>query len=310
MMKLFLAVATLAASLILATAADSLEEGLSVYFPFTENLNDASTNNVTVEVRGNPEVTEEGAYFPGGWNDFLILPHLKFNDTPFAVTLWVKVTGKNPMYGLLQQHHSGANNHWLHLMFRGGLQPYVGFYNNDAISPIAVERGKWAHLVLQYDGKQQQIWINNRLVCARDSIPYSGSSGPTYIGRSPNWNNVPSLNLEGFMRELRIYSRSLNPTEIARLNGKEGNLAALSLPDPALSNALAAQLGIPFLTISGNKIAVTGESRQIYEVRATSDLTQPFEFLGYLTNSFGRVEFTDSAALPGANRFYSLKLKQ
>ncbi|MGV3773747.1 MAG: LamG domain-containing protein [Verrucomicrobiales bacterium] len=308
-MKVLYAVILLAISLVRSQAAESLNEGLLVYLPLTTGLEDASTNKVPVKAHGNVRIEEDGAYFAGG-DDWLELPFLKLHQTPFSATMWLKVTGKDPMYGLLYQHDNGENNQWLHLMFRGGLQPYVGFYNNDAISPLPVEHGVWTHLALQYDGTSQQIWINNRLVCSRETGPYEGVAGLTYIGRSPNWNNVPSRNFQGFIREFRIYSRALQPIEIARLNGKEGNLAPLSLPDPALSNALAAQVGIPFLHIAANKITVTGESGQVYEVRGTSDLNSPLELLGYLTNSFGRVEFTDQEAPVGGQRFYSLKLKE
>jgi hypothetical protein len=288
--------------------ADDLQDRLLVYLPLAENFDDASTNRVPLTVLGETKITSQGAVFSGP-EDGLLLPHFALDRRPFAVAMWVKVTGRNPMYGLLYQHDSSENNHWLHLMFRGGLQPYLGFYNNDAISPLAVPQNQWVHLVFQFDGHNQQLWVNAGLLCSRQSTPYEGTQGRTYIGRSPNWNNVPSKTFEGSIREFRLYERALRGSEIRALVGLQDDLRIASealLTDPLLSNALAADVGIPFLEISGNKLLITGESKQIYELHAASDLNTDFQFLTLLTNLTGRVEYSDSTASP--NRFYSVKL--
>jgi len=292
--------------------ARDLGEGLLVYLPLATNFEDASGQSILVKVNGDVRIEAQGAYFPGGGNDWIDLPNFPLNGRPFSISMWVKVTGKNPMYGLLYQHESSADNHWLHLMLRGGLQPYLGFYNNDAISPLAISPNQWTHLVFEHNGTHQQLWVNGALLCSREARAYEGAQGVTHLGRSPNWNNVPSKNFEGFIRDFRIYDHALAGREIRVLMGQQEDLRATNASDglatdPLLSNALAAEVGIPFLDIAGNKLLITGESKQVYEVRAWSDLNAGFELIGLATNVSGRVEFIDTNATT-ANRFYSLRL--
>lgn len=290
------------------SAESPLDQGLAVYLPFTGDLRDHSGRDVPIRVHGAVALTGEGGFFPGGHGDYLELPHIALNERTFSVAMWVKVAAKEPMWGLLTQRASGDPDHWLHLMFRGGLQPYLGFYINDAISPSPVQVAEWVHLVFQYSGTRQEIWINGNPVCARESGPYKGTAGETFIGRSPDWYNVPSRNFHGLMRELRIYTRALSHNEINLLTGREGEFSASSLPDPELSKALAADVGIPFLNITPGKLFITGEANQVYELFATADLNQPFEPVATLTNTHGRVEFTDhSGAME--NKFYTLRTR-
>jgi hypothetical protein len=302
----------LLAALVFPAPARDSSEGLLVYLPLATNFEDASGHSVPVKVNGDVRMEGEGAYFPGGAKDWIDLPNFDLHGKPFSISMWIKVTGKNPMYGLLYQHHSGEMNHWLHLMLRGGLQPYLGFYDNDAISPLAISPNQWTHLTFQYDGARQQLWVNGALLCSRESKAYDGIDGATHLGRSPNWNNVPSKNFEGFIRDFQIHDRALSGVEIRSAMGLHEGLRATNstdalVTDPLLSNALAADVGVPFLDITGNKLLITGESKQVYEVRASSDLNAGFDLIGLATNVTGRVEFIDTNAAPG-NRFYTLKL--
>ena len=305
---------TLLVLLVVAThgsRATDLNDGLLAYLPLATDFEDASGKKVSVVPRKGVRMEAEGAYFPGGSGDWIALPAFSFKDRPFAIAMWVKVTGKNPMYGLVHQYGANEPNKWLHLMFRGGLQPYMGFYINDAISPLAIAANHWAHLVFQFEGKHQQLWVNGALLCSRQSSAYGGEPNIVTLGRSPNWNNVPSKNFEGYMREVRIYERALSGAEIRQLVGLQDDLRLASEAatlDPLLSNALAADVGIPFLDIQGNKLLITGESNQIYEIRASSDLNAGFEVVGTATNRSGRVEFVDPVTT--GNRFYSVRLKK
>jgi Concanavalin A-like lectin/glucanases superfamily len=293
-----------------------LDQGLVAYLPLREDLTDHSDAKNPVKTSGKLVLRSGGAYFDGE-GAWLELPHIDFANHPFAVSLWIKVTGENPMYGLIEQRDDNSWNHWLHLMLRGGRQPYLGFYINDAMSPQDVPAGEWCHLVFQYTGERQELWVDGRLLCARKAKGYEGLKGSTFIGKSPLWSNVPSKDFEGYMREIRIYSRALSGSEVAALYGQETgssadlNLAAGKTGDqssaPALSDASAAELGIPFLAINARKLVITGEAGQIYELQASSDLTQPWQPLVSLTNQNGVVEFTDANAPKFAQRFYRVR---
>ncbi|EEF57126.1 LamG domain-containing protein [Pedosphaera parvula] len=300
----------------------SLDQGLLAYLPLKQDLLNHSVAKLKIKRHGTVELRDGAAYFDGK-ESWLDIPHIDLSGRPFAVSMWIKITGSKPMYGLVAQRGDNTPNQWLHLMLRGGRQPYLGFLVNDAISPRDIALNTWAHLVFQYNDGNQEIWVDGQLLCARKSIAYEGKKGPTAIGKSPNWNNVPSKNFEGYIRDVRFYGRALAPNEILTLNQLENYslpgmnpanknkkiLLTANKPDEALSNALAAQVGIPFLSIEGRKLVITGEAGQIYEVQASSDLFQPWQPLVSLTNVTGVVEYTDMAAPDVAQRFYRIKVQ-
>ncbi len=296
----------------------ALEQGLLAYLPLRLDLLDHSASHLPVKVIGGVELREGGSYFKGLTN-WLELPHLDFGNRPFSISMWVKTTGGNPMYGLIEQEDDNFPNRWLHVMLRGGRQPYLGFYINDAISPRGIPLGQWSHLVFQYNGTRQEIWIDGRLLCARKTKAYEGTRGKTLIGKSPVWDNVPSKDFEGYLREIRIYGRALSANEIFTLYQQDhggpvnptitASEATTQLAVEGLSDALAAQVGIPFLAIDGRKLIITGEASQIYEVQVTSDLTDVWQPLVTLTNQTGVVEFTDAKVQYIPQRFYRIKVR-
>ncbi|MDB6124614.1 MAG: hypothetical protein JWQ71_3607 [Pedosphaera sp.] len=296
---------------------NTLNQDLLAYLPLREDLKDHSIAKKPVKVIGAVEVQDGSAYFDGN-ESWLDLPHIDFGNHPFAVSMWIQATGKHPMYGLLAQKDDDVTNHWLHLMLRGGRQPYLGFYVNDAISPRDIAFGTWTHLVFQYNGTQQEIWVDGQLLCTRKTEAYAGTRGPTAIGKSPQWTNVPSKNFEGYMRDIRMYGRALTVNEIALLHTLEKNpLPAKNLANgnsiqpvnEALSPNALTESGVPFLSINGGKLVITGEPGRIYELQATSDLLNAWQPLVTLTNQNGVVEYTDTEAPKVAQRFYRIKLQ-
>lgn len=303
-----------------ARAAD-LNSGLLFHLPLRTDLRDHSPRQLAVGVTNQVEIRDGAAWFSGR-ESWLELPHVALNRRPFSFSFWLKLTGQHPMYGLIEQKDEGEENSWLHVMLRGGRQPYLGFYLDDAISPLPIGAGEWAHLVFQFNGTHQLIWINGQLVCARRSEPYAGNRGTTRIGKSPRWNNVPSRDLEGYLREVRGYDRLLSAEEIARLATADGDMGTVRslVPRPALlpaaadgvlreSTAVAADVGVPFLSIEGSKLIVTGEAKQVYEVQVSEDLLGNWQPLVVLTNRNGQVSYTDGAARQASGRFYRIKLK-
>jgi Concanavalin A-like lectin/glucanases superfamily len=311
----FVMMAFLSASSCLAQT-NALNQRLLAYLPLRKDLKDHSTAKNPVKVIGTVEVQDGSTYFDGN-ESWLDLPHIDFGNHPFAVSMWIQATGNHPMYGLLAQKDDDVTNHWLHLMLRGGRQPYLGFYVNDTISPQDIALGAWTHLVFQYNGTQQEIWIDGQLLCTRKTEAYAGTRGPTAIGKSPNWTNVPSKNFEGYMRDIRMYGRALTVNEITLLHTLEKNplLATISADGNSIqpvnevqSRNTLVQSTIPFLSIDAGKLIITGEVGKIYELQATSDLLNAWQPLARLTNQTGVVEYTDTEAQKAAQRFYRIKL--
>jgi hypothetical protein len=288
--------------------AGTLDEGLLAHLPLNADLRDHSTNQVTVQAVGKIEIRDGAACF-GGESNWLELPYLPLNKGRFAVAMSITVTGKNPMYGLVEQEGARRGNQWLHLMLRGTWQPFLGQFLNDAVSPLPVNPRKWTHLVFQHDGERQQIWIDGAPVVFRKGEPYEGSSGSTCIGKSPRWNNVPSQDFEGFMRDVRIYGRALRAEEIAELgSGDRTRVTALSVPDVE-RGVRARNIGVPLLAIDGNKLLITGEASQILDLEMAESIGAEWQPFLTLTNLLGRLEYVDAQMPASGRRFYRIKVR-
>jgi len=200
-----------------------LEPKLRAHLPFHDDLKDHSPNALDVVVKGDVRIAGESAIFDGD-GDMLELPHIPFNDTAFSVCVWIKIGGEFSGYGILQQLDSNKSGRHLHLMLRDARKPHLGFYVNDLTSShqVNIEDG-WVHLIFQYTGAAQQIWINGQLAGERGAAPYAGQTGATCIGCAPDWDNVPAMSFKGAMRDLRIYGVALSPDQIGNLLGERTN---------------------------------------------------------------------------------------
>jgi hypothetical protein len=299
-----------------AQTAD-LSGKLVAYLPFTQNLEDASPDKLPVKIKGEVKIENGTAFFPGG-NNWLELPTLPF-DRPFAISVWIKTDG-DEMFGLIEQRQANKKNQLFHVMLREAMQPYLGFYLNDVVSPQSIKAAEWTHLIFQYTGTHQEIWVNGQLLCSREAEPYDGSTGPTLIGKNPGWRNVPAKNFQGYMSELRIYGSALSSEEIARLNVAPAGieLASNSQENPKInpiqisnltnSPTVISEPVRPFLSIEGNMLTINGTSGEIYLLEATAHLTSPWESLATLTNLTGQVEFTDTDAANFSQRFYRVEV--
>jgi len=298
----------------LTTAPADLTDGLALHLPLTADLQDHSPNRHPIANVGNVEIRPEGAWF-GGRKDWLEAPFIDLHDRPYAVTMWIKETTLNRQVGLVEQFDLNQKGRHFHLMLRGNRQPYFGHYARNLASPVSVPREQaWLHVVFQYDGEAQQIWIDGRLVVSMRAEPYRGTFGVTAIGKAPRWNNVESTDFVGFMREVRFYHRTLAVEEIAELSdarwlpGGAGQLAASDdgARSAKESSTLAAMLPenrkLPFLEIDGKRITVNGRPGQIYELQSTSDFNA-WTPLGRSTNETGRVTYVESEDAP-AMQFY------
>ncbi len=201
------------------TAIAALDDHLLLHLPLTSSLSDHSPRRHPLESSGTVEVHDGAAHFPG--NSFLTLPHIALNNRAFAFSVWIKPEGKVIGYGLLEQVDGGPGKH-LHILLRDPDKPYIGFFLNDLRSPQSInEASGWTHLVVQFTGSHQQIWIGGQLVIERLSDPFFGERGETRIGKAPMWNNVPTQCFKGAMRDLRLYDIALTAGQIRLLAGLE-----------------------------------------------------------------------------------------
>ena len=303
--------------------AASADSDLLAYLPLTQDLLDHSAHRRPVAVTGQVAVVDGVAHFSGG-KSWLDLPHIPLNQGPFTISMWVKVTGTEPMYGLVEQRDSKVPNHHFHIMLRGDLQPWLGFYMNDVVSPSSLTPGAWTHLAFQYNGTHQLIWVNGRLLCQRRASAYAGAGGVTTLGKNPNWNNVPARHFEGQMREVRIYGRALAYEDIAThsLPAGGGRPITVSASASATVTVMRATASLepagaakpasnpaPFLAIDGRRLTITGAAGQVYTLQATANILGPWEPLATLTNTAGTLHFIDTDAASANERFYRIVVK-
>lgn len=303
----------------------ALQEGLLIYLPMKDDLRDHSSQKHWVEVVGTVELKDEAAHFAGN-GSWLELPHLALDGRAFAVSMLINPEAAHPAYGLVEQKGlagHGVGNRWLNLMLRKASQPCLGCWSNDAISPIGISSSVWTHLVFQFTGTHQQIWINGRLICERAATPYLGTKGFTRVGRCPRCLGFTEWDFQGLMRELRIYGRALSFTEIVLLHDQAppaataNNLTANrgTLVSDAAGAGAEAQPGavpgsVPFLSIERDHLTIKGAAGQVYVLQATTNLAVPWQPLALLTNLNGRVDFTDVEARRFNERFYRIEVRQ
>jgi hypothetical protein len=223
------------------------------------------------------------------------------------------------MAGLIEQRDANKYDRLFHIMLRKSCQPYLGFYLNDAISPLSIKANEWTHLIFQYTGTHQEIWVNGRLLCSRLAEPYQGTQGATFIGKNPGWSNVPAENFQGYMRELRIYGRALSAEEVAQLDLTPAGIelanhspeSSKAKVTPINNSPVATQVAVPvppFLSIEGSTIIINGSPGDVYVLDATTNFSN-WEPLAMLTNITGQVEFTDIDAAHHSERFYRVEVK-
>lgn len=297
-----------------AAAVPALDDNLLAHLPFKTDLRDHSGAKLSVDLSGHVELRDGAAYF-GGERDWLELPFIPLNERPFTIAVWLKPTGTEPTYGVLEQRDHNQRNHILHLMIREGLHPWFGFYVNDVVSPVSLSNaGGWQHVVFRYDGANQEIWINAHLVCQRAAKPYLGTAGKTCVGKNPNWNNVPARDYEGYMSDFRIYGRPLAFEEVVALAStppaSSSPAQGLSrIEQPAGSVAPAGASDRPLLAINAEKMRLQGKPGEEYVVEVSSDL-QSWHVLGNVSiGPEGLVDLVDEEAPRLRQRFYRIRYR-
>jgi hypothetical protein len=307
-------------------AAEKLNEGLALYLPLATDLKDHSPAQLPIKVQGNVHTDPEGAAFDGE-SDWLIAPHVPLDHRPFAIAFWMRDATSEQSVGLVEQLDENTRLRHFHIVLRKERQPFFGFYPARFISPLSIPTDQeWVHMVFQYTGKYQQIWINGRLICTRETPAYEGTKGVTTIGKLPRWTNVPGKNFEGHLRDFRIYDRVLNHEEIALLANARQAGATFSSRSPdvifspnlspktqasrlAMEHVLSTDASLPFLEISNTQLVINGQPGQVYTLQAATDLTD-WQSFGLATNQTGRLVYSLAGeSAENRHRFFRVKVE-
>jgi hypothetical protein len=188
---------------------------LLLHLPLTGDLADAAGHGRSIRAQA-VQFRGGAAWFDGKQSE-IVLPGVAFDRRAFSVAMWIKLEDDYSSIGLVQQRAANRRNQHLHLVLRFNA-PRLGFYLNDLQTVRSVRTGNgWTHVVFQYNGREQEVWVDGERTGVRPARPYVGAAGELQVGRAPVWSNVPAHDFKGGMRDLRVYSRALAPVEIRAL---------------------------------------------------------------------------------------------
>lgn len=275
----------LASSLAWAGKSKVDTTGLTGYYPFSGNANDASGNGhdgivngatLTADRFGNPN----SAYYFDGSNDYIRLwPSQAFGlyDHDFTISTWINGTGYNSRdAGIIGNKILGTNIS-LVLMIRNA-RPLFDFVNNwtYAKSTTLLTTGLWYHVVFRYtkSGGQQSIFINGTLdTTGTGHTAYTGTD-TVYVGR---WYS--DRYFYGAIDDIYIFSRALSDAEIEELSNETVSVPGAPIPISPINNQLVNSHDVNFVWHAS-------DSAVSYNVQASPDST------------FGGVEFDQVATAP------------
>ncbi|MCI0334617.1 MAG: LamG domain-containing protein [Planctomycetes bacterium] len=186
--------------------------------------NDGTYNNGVVlgSAGPYPGVGDKAANFDGS-DDFVAIANENLYDLtgPMSVAAWFKVDVFDDNE---QAIVTKGNNAWR--LQRAGSTNAVEFYCNSlstqsVVSSVDVNDGKWHHAVGIYTGSQLQIYIDGEL---SNSVNSSGSIQTNNRAVRIARNSQGSARyFDGLIHNVRIYSRDLSATEVAKLYGSVGH---------------------------------------------------------------------------------------
>ncbi len=234
-----------AASLGAAPITSALSNGLISCWRLDENTGtsntDSSGNNVTGTMTNTPTWTTgkfgSALSFTAASSQYVNLA--SYTPTPsgaFTISAWVNpssLASERAIYG-----NSSAGNFLFNILATGALVLCndSGTCTNTATSSAgAIVTNSWQHALVTHDGAgNYKFYVNGRDVTS-DGVGDFAASGNTnrYIGR------YGSLYMQGSIDEVRVYNRTLNPTEVKTLfNWAAEPIAYWKLDDNTSTTAL------------------------------------------------------------------------
>jgi hypothetical protein len=206
--------------------------GLVAYYPFSDNANDQSGNNINGTVNGATLTTDRfgnanSAYSFNGTSNYI-----QFSDTKMPVgntsrtfSIWTNFTGNSGWGSLLSYgKETATGNHNELLVNQNGVIDY-DYYNINSISNDSIGQNNWYHIVYVFDNTAgTKIYVNGALTTLKVSgISLSASnissinttlSGTMMVGNTNNSNNYW---YKGSIDDIAIYSRAITSAEVLSL---------------------------------------------------------------------------------------------
>jgi hypothetical protein len=204
----------------------TLNDGLVAYFPLDSNYTDASGNDNSLQVYGNPEFAEgccnesSTAVLLDGEEDYLVGSIGKL-DT-FSISMWL----------LTYKNYVGEWPRWRSTCFDYSNKQVYGYIDGStgatelhcgtesaSVTEAYIPNNIWSHIYVAV-GDSLKIYIDGELEKTeplQDTIVYSSDS--IFFGRASSDDEIDLTYFDGKLDEIRIYNRILNQEEIEELSG-------------------------------------------------------------------------------------------
>ena len=184
------------------------------------NGNNGTLTNMTRS--GSPTIGKIGQAFNFNANSYIQLPGNGFTTGthPWTLSAWVKPTSNANFDGnahyIAQYDSTGvANETPVILLDVGGfpeVSSFLGTPSNDCPSATAAVVGKWMHIVGEYDGTNEVLYVNGKL-----DRTCTGITSNIVMTNPPLIGDNSGGSFQGVIDDVRIYNRALTDREVKQL---------------------------------------------------------------------------------------------
>ena len=183
------------------------------------NGNNGTLTNLTRS--GSPTIGKLGQAFNFNANSYIQIPGNGFTagSHPWTLSAWVKPTQANfdgNAHYIAQYDSTGvANETPVILLDVGGfpeVSSFLGTPSNDCPSATAAVVGKWMHIVGEYDGTNEVLYVNGKL-----DRTCTGITSNIVMTNPPLIGDNSGGSFQGVIDDVRIYNRALTDREVKQL---------------------------------------------------------------------------------------------
>jgi hypothetical protein len=202
-------------------------------------------------------------------DDYLSVAHsplLEFADeNEMSVSYWVKLESYPPgsFLDIIFSKQSGSGNSqtgW-NINQNSTITQSLTVGNTGGLEGIGVgllPLNEWFNITVTRDNEFRRAYLNGELI---DELGVSTAIGANnldlLIGKA-NWNNVNAQNFNGFLDEIALYNRALNPNEVNLLFWED-------YCDPCLNNYRRGDLDCTGTVDTGDLLIFLTEYGQVIE---------------------------------------------
>jgi hypothetical protein len=249
-------------------------DGLVAYYPFCGSAQDFSGNGLNAVINGaifseDRNGIENSCMYFDGVDDYLSVAHsplLEFADeNEMSVSYWVKLESYPPgsFLDIIFSKQSGSGNSqtgW-NINQNSTITQSLTVGNTGGLEGIGVgllPLNEWFNITVTRDNEFRRAYLNGELI---DELGVSTAIGANnldlLIGKA-NWNNVNAQNFNGFLDEIALYNRALNPNEVNLLFWED-------YCDPCLNNYRRGDLDCTGTVDTGDLLIFLTEYGQVIE---------------------------------------------